>query len=289
MKTDRFAKIQWKAYSVAKLGNSPGENEDAFFPEIEQQSIPAQAAFACAVADGATQTSFSRIWAQLLVAAAVKNFLAEKASVLAEKASVLPEGLAKLTASAQTQWRAHISTLSLPWYAEEKVRQGAFATLLWLNLQPAPSARQTKISGLWQALAIGDSCLFQIRKKMLRAYFPPLAAADFKNNPLLLSSNPARNQGFWNNTRDLCSAGDWAVGDDFLLMTDALAAWFVRGQEKDGLTSPLAQLLAGLSTADRFTHWLQDLRASALIKNDDTTVIWIHIDSQETEMLKHHI
>jgi hypothetical protein len=260
-------KIQWKAYSVAKLGNSPEENEDAFFPEIEKQNIAAQSTFTCAVADGATQTSFSRIWARLLVAAVAQKYL--------------PERLAELTAAAQAQWRAHIAVRSLPWHAEEKVREGAFATLLWLSLQPVSGARLTKTVGTWQALAIGDSCLFQIRKKTLQTHFPPLSAADFKNNPLLLSSNPTRNMGFWSGAQDLCAAGDWAAGDDFFLMTDALAAWFVREQEKSSLVSLITELRAGLSTAERFASWLQELRAGTQIKNDDTTLVWIHIDEKQ--------
>ena len=259
--------IQWKAYSVTKLGNSPEENEDAFYPEIEQLNIAAQATFVCAVADGATQTSFSRTWARLLVAAVAQKFL--------------PKRLAEFTAAAQAQWRGHISARSLPWHAEEKVREGAFATLLWLSLQNAAGARPAKTVGTWQALAIGDSCLFQIRKKKLQTYFPPLAAADFKNNPLLLSSNPTRNIGFWSGVQDLCAAGDWAAGDDFFLMTDALAAWFVREQEKSTLDSLLIGLRAGLSTAERFASWVQELRACTQIKNDDTTLVWIHINEKQ--------
>ncbi len=259
-------KFLWKAYSLPKLGNSPQENEDAFFPEIEQQSIPAQAAFACAVADGATQTSFSRAWARLLVA---------------EAPNLTPERLSELTAAAQAQWRAQLAAQTLPWHAEEKVRQGAFATLLWLGLQPARGSRPAKMAGAWQALAIGDSCLFQIRKKTLLAHFPPLAAADFSNHPVLLSSNPLRNAGFWNNPQELCAAGDWAAGDDFWLMTDALAAWFVREQEQATLANLQTQLRAALHSADTFATWLHQLRAAAQIKNDDTTVIWIHIEDKQ--------
>jgi len=259
--------IHWKAYSQPKLGNRLEENEDAFFPEIEQESIRSQGAFVCAVADGATQTSFSRAWARLLVAAVAESYA--------------PERLPSLTAAAQTRLQAHIATLALPWHAEEKVRQGAFASLLWLNLQPASGMRASRATGVWQALAIGDSCLFHIRKKKLRAHYPPLSASGFNNHPVLLSSNHERNQGFWRSGSELCSAGDWAAGDDFLLMTDALAAWLVLANEKSTLTSHLTGLYANLISADRFSRWLQGLRAAGQIKNDDTTVIWIHIDDTQ--------
>ena len=260
-------KIQWKACSIPKLGNTPEENEDAFSPELEQQTLAGQEAFRCAISDGATQTSFSRTWAGLLVAAAVQDFL--------------PERLADLTAAAQTQWKAHLSTLTLPWHAEEKVRQGAFATLLWLGLQPAPGGHSPKTAGTWRTLAIGDSCLFHIRKKSLLTHFPPLSVADFKNDPLLLSSNPTRNASIWSGAQDFCASGDWAAGDDFLLMTDALAAWFLREQEKTSLASLQTQLRAALLTPLTFNRWLEELRASAAIKNDDTTIIWIHMGEKQ--------
>jgi len=257
-------KIQWKACSLPKLGNSPAENEDAFSPEIEQQSFTAQTPFACAVADGATQTSFSRLWARLLVAEAARNFQ--------------PERLPELIAAAQAKWLGYTASVELPWHAEEKVRQGAFATLLWMNIQP-PSARSTKNTGAWHALAIGDTCLFQIRKKTLRAQFPTLSTADFNNHPWLLSTNPGRNTGFWNSLDDLRTSGDWAAGDDFLLMTDALAAWFVHEQAKTPLSRLLPRLLSVLTSTAEFSFWLKRLREDADIKNDDTTIVWIHLEN----------
>ncbi len=267
MKTDRSSKIHWKAYSVPKLGNRPEENEDAIYPEIAQQSITSQAGFSCAIADGATQTSFSRIWARLLVTAAVKKYL--------------PERLSELTLTVRQQWIDHIATLNLPWHAEEKVQQGSFSTLLWLSLKQSTNTRAVKYSGTWQSLAIGDSCLFQIRKNTLRTHFPPLSASDFKNHPLLLSTIPIRNEVFWKNTQDFHINGDWCSGDDFFLMTDALAAWFLHALEKGNLPNLLSEMVTNLHSIDGYTHWIQVLRTGAQIKNDDTSIIWIHIDDSQ--------
>ena len=49
--------------------------------------------------------------------------------------------------------------MRLPWYAEQKLSQGAFATFLGLTLH-----RNRLSSSLsWDCTAIGDSCLFQVR------------------------------------------------------------------------------------------------------------------------------
>ncbi|MDO8971463.1 MAG: hypothetical protein Q7U74_12290, partial [Saprospiraceae bacterium] len=165
MNDEDLRPVTWKAYSMPHQGNSPEENEDAFSPEIQQQVFTMQAQLTCAVADGATQTSFSRAWARLLV---------QKA------ASMVPTyDLTELLSAAQADWKGMVSRINLPWHAEEKVRQGAFATLLWLGILDLqvpgyvstspflPSNRLGRSGGSWKAVAVGDTCLFQFRKNEL--------------------------------------------------------------------------------------------------------------------------
>lgn len=67
-------------------------------------------------------------------------------------------------------------------------------------------------------------------------------------------------------------------------MTDALAAWFVREQEKTPLAALHIRLRAALSSAETFAAWLHELRAAGQIKNDDTTVIWIYVDENRIKI-----
>ena len=72
----------------------------------------------------------------------------------------------------------------------------------------------------WQAMALGDACLFQVRGADLIACFPVTHAADFGTTPALLSTRHDYNR------RSLealgTCAGACAVGDLFVLATDAL-------------------------------------------------------------------
>ena len=74
--------------------------------------------------------------------------------------------------------------LELPWYAEMKREQGAFATLLGLAVLPPTADRP----GKWRAVAVGDSCLVRVRDGRHAASFPMRKAADFGNQPRLIGS-----------------------------------------------------------------------------------------------------
>ena len=60
-------RLRWMAFSQQKYGNRPAENEDALQPAPGAGVSSGPAGFACALADGATQTSFAGLWARLLV------------------------------------------------------------------------------------------------------------------------------------------------------------------------------------------------------------------------------
>ncbi|MBU6434960.1 MAG: DUF538 domain-containing protein, partial [Nitrospirae bacterium] len=152
-----------------KAGNSEVEYEDAFYPPhiIEAKTN----SFRFAIADGATETSFAKLWAQLLVKAVGKGRLDP----------VCPDRtLTKL----RSCWQRVVSRKSLPWYAEEKVRLGAFSSILGLSLSEDLTGRY------WNACAIGDCCLFHVRGNNLLRSFPLSHSSEFNNRPRLISSIP---------------------------------------------------------------------------------------------------
>ena len=147
------------------------EYEDAFCPEQPLISCKKDV-FRFAVGDGATETSFSGVWAKQIVRAICAGQF---------EGELLHQTLGRL----RERWHKIVSRKPMPWYAEEKLRMGAYAALVGLVLND-PSSRLE--DGEWTALAIGDSCVFQIRGKKLVASFPMERSESFNNSPELLCS-----------------------------------------------------------------------------------------------------
>ncbi len=249
-------RADWKAFSVPKLGNAVSENEDAF----HQAPPTALAPGVWALSDGATTTSFARLWAQTLVQLAVRTQPAAA-------------GLADLLLQAQAAWRQDVNGRPLPWHAAEKVQQGAFATLLWFSFsRPSPFRH-----GEWRVLSVGDSCLFHVRRHQLQTAVPLSSAAAFDNHPELLSSTPARNAFLWPRLEQHFTPGTWQAGDEFYLMTDALSAWCLAAHEKgaDPFRIIHEEVLRRPQAEAAFQEWVAGLRRLKALKNDDTTLIWI--------------
>lgn len=249
-----------QAFSLPKAGNSIEEYEDAFWPE--QQIDKSAKSFSFAVADGATETSFSGLWARMLVRAYCKGELAK-----AKMQKTLP--------SLQRKWLDLVSQNPLPWFAEEKLRSGAFSSLVGLTVY-CPMADKRRLPQ-WQAVAIGDSCLFQVRDDNLIRAFPLSYSEQFNSRPALLSSNPACNRDLQQNTTTI--NGNLYEGDTFYLMTDALAHWFLEAVE---LKQKPWEILRDFGTSEEvspFPDWIAKLRVHHKMRNDDVTLLRIEIES----------
>lgn len=248
------------AYWTAKFGMSADEYEDAFAYSLNSRHF--------AIADGATESSFADRWARSLV----QKYSKEPPSPSGGK-EPLPEWLDPL----QKEWHASIQWDALPWYAEEKARMGAFATMLGVSFSGSHRKhtggtmrflrrREDKVT--WRACAVGDSCLFQIRKEALVMAFPLTHSDQFQNTPILLGSNPDTNRSVWNAVQ--VAEGDCQNGDLFFALTDALAKWFLA--EIEAGRKPWTELLA-LDGSAAFETFVQGLRSTKSIRNDDTTML----------------
>jgi hypothetical protein len=230
----------------AKKGSADTEYEDAL------ARGPAGARLRrFAVADGASESSFAGLWARLLARAYARGALAPE---------TLIEGLRPL----QAWWQRRVGARPLPWYAAEKVRAGAFAALAGLTLA---------CDGRWSALAAGDCCVFQVRDDALMAAFPLADAAAFDRRPLLIGSNPERNGRLAEAVR--FTEGGWEPGDTFLLMSDAAAAYLLRGVVDRGRT--VSGVLAYGGSACAFRAWIDCLRATGAMRNDDVSVLKVQV------------
>jgi len=229
------------AWWAPKAGNAAQEYEDAYAVE--------EAALRYAVADGASETSFAKQWAEMLV----DRFVREPPA---------PANLREWVTPMQAAWAGANQPKATAWYAEEKARDGAFSSLLGLAID----------QGRWRAMAIGDSCMFIVRSgKVLRA-FPLERAEQFSNRPILLSSVARANQRVWDEVR--LDEGELAAKDTVLLMTDALAQWFLVEAEMG--RRPWAAL-AKASTQEAFSAFVEMLRSGGALRNDDTTLIRIEV------------
>lgn len=255
-----------RAFWLPKAGNSPEEYEDAFWPTEFEGLMPLPVRLA--VGDGATETSFSASWARLLVEDYGMGHLTDE--MLRERLPLLRD-----------RWKESVSRESLPWYAEEKLRAGAFSSLVGLTIWPGSEAES--VGGGWKAMAIGDSCLFQVRGDKLISAFPLDRTDQFDNRPILIPSGSVGDEGLRAAVRVM--EGDWEAGDIFYLMSDALACWFLRRWElPDG--DPLF-FMEQLREAPDFDGLVREQRADEredgqpMLRNDDVTLVRCRIEVSE--------
>lgn len=234
----------YRVLSLPKAGSSVRENEDAW----SCRQDPGSVGWRFALADGATESSFARLWATMLVRA-----YAQGTWRLDEEPQWQLENLRR-------RWLTVVSRRPLPWYAEEKVRLGAYATFLGLALSANPHGHR------WQAAAVGDTCLFHLRGASLLASFPCASVDELPLRPEAVSSRPGAG------TRFLRAEGDCRSGDRFLLVTDALAHLCLERAAQGG--RPFTTLVRLTSAGPRaFADWVGTMRRRGELRNDDVTLI----------------
>jgi hypothetical protein len=241
--------FHWQSFGAPKRGNSASEYEDAC------AANPKAGRFA--IADGASESSFAALWARLLV---------ERFTHLPPKRSARTDWLTPL----QQRWSSEVDKLELPWYAEAKRELGASATFLGLVLKRSVDRR----SGIWLARAVGDCCIFQIHNERLVKAFPLTCSSEFCDRPNLLNSKPERNQSHQQALKEIRSR--WCVGDRFLMMTDAIAQWFLSRHEQAGKPwQEIARMLPDGMPDKAFDSWIEKLRTQSDLRNDDVTLVAI--------------
>ncbi len=234
-------------FHTPKNGSSETEYEDAYSPDAcFHRSIDG---FRCAVADGASESAFSREWAQLLV----RNFSRRQLRLR----------------YLQDIWEKLVNLRELPWYLEAKVKKGAHAAFVGLSIRDGGHHS-------WRALTIGDSCLFHVRDNQLLLAAPIDKSDEFNNSPYLLSTKcPAPISANAPHLKVL--DGTWESKDAFYLATDALAQWLLSEEEAG---RPQWTMLAQLGTKAEdqpFDSLVRSLREEKKLHNDDTTLLRVEV------------
>ena len=241
--------ISCKTLWLQKDGNAAEDYEDAAYPTafVEEDAD----SFRCAIADGATESSFSGLWSNILV-----------------QGLVYGSDLLHL----RKEFVARLGTKQLPWYAEEKLQAGAFAAVVLLSLKTDDDGVQR-----WESEAIGDSCIMHVRENQLMTSFPLDKPESFNNSPVLLSTTGESTE---QSEALLHHSGEWQAGDSFWLMTDAIACWTLkRLRDYDDAF----EMLDRIEDLDAFKEFVASQRAiideegRSTLKNDDVTVIRVLI------------
>jgi len=242
------------AYCVCWLprrGSTAQEYEDAFAGNAATGRY--------AVADGASESAFAGLWARLLVDEFVHS------------APLDADRWKACLGTLQERCRAKIAERPLPWYAEAKLAQGAFATLLGVAVTAAAGDEPH-----WQALAVGDTCLFHTRGGDVLRAFPLEHSSQFNSGPKLVGSRTAPPEICDQKTR--WTQGTGRTHDRLWLMTDALAQWcLAQGEAGRNPWNELESVLAQLKPQQQFAAWIEELRATRQLHNDDVTLLAVRM------------
>jgi hypothetical protein len=157
--------------------------------------------------------------------------------------------------------------LKLSWFAEEKALVGSFAAFAGMKLSHVDGGWR------WAAIAVGDTCLFHLRKQSVVTALPLNDPAGFGSAPVLLpSNNPDRAL-----VRSSIVAGKGAAvaGDELMLMSDAISAWFLNRAGVEGAW-PLEFFKAlQQGDEDRISATIESERSQGRLKDDDVSILHI--------------
>ena len=220
------------------------------------------AALRFAVADGATEAYGARRWARYLVTAWVSD------GARGADEAVYGEGVGALA----RRFQARQPRDRAPWYVEAKAQQGSFAALLGLTIAPATP------HWTWEATAIGDCCLIHLRSEGTRMAFPIADPKDFGSHPVEIGTMHFSREALAPIVRR--EAGALCPGDVLLLMTDAIAQWYLEHCAPDGALATEFDhavvsgitIVAGLVNRER---------AAGRLRNDDVAILKIGVNSHE--------
>jgi hypothetical protein len=251
-----------ESFWLSKGGNHDSEYEDAFFPPLTSGWQEDGKQFRFAVADGASSGILSGQWARVLTEVACDLDVPIDNPLV-----ILKTGIAR--------WNGWLDNYlqnrkehdkPIKWYEEPGLKAGAFSTLLVLEIND-------KQTNEWRAVAIGDSCLFQVRGGQLVIPFPVEQSNAFNNNPALMCSVLDHNDNLRNEITQ--SKGEWQIEDEFFLMTDAIAQWFLTQYEMGQQPWSAFQDSSTADDSQSFKNWIDSLREQKTMRNDDVTLVRI--------------
>jgi serine/threonine protein phosphatase PrpC len=244
--------FEHRTYWLPKDVQDPNAYEDASHVD------PARGV--AAICDGVASTLFSGKWASILAQA-----------VVAERPSVSDrEQLEAWLKKYREVWSASVDESSLAWHQKPKMLEGAASTLLWIEFSSEGAAGKVAKPLRLRCYAIGDCCLFHIRKGQVLQSFPMQESAAFEANPQVIRSVFKREDAVaFQAMETQCKPGDLV-----LLCTDAVAAWTMK-QLEDGADVDWAAYWQ--MSGEDWQRWILGLRQNGLIRYDDSTAVLLRM------------
>jgi hypothetical protein len=169
------------------------------------------------------------------------------------------DGTVTLGERFQARWAGEPS----PWYLAEKARSGAFAAFLGVRLTPSK----------WQAIAVGDCCLFHEQDHAMKCSFPISDPAAFSNSPILVPSRPQKYESILPHV--VVKEGPWSPGASLTLMSDAVAAWYLRERLARSRKATLLSRFIAENDVELVNDMISDERSSRSMRNDDVAIVRI--------------
>ncbi len=251
--TGRSLAVQYNVFFEQKEGNRFDQYEDAFALDgVPVVRIPKDAdrdailersgigtlrdlprIWRVAVADGATGSSFSQLWARHLV----ESFISSDVPVRQDF-----EAIREFTAQAADSWNTRVIHEILSGYKPGSMRHLRVKNGLLNTTQAATLLLMEfdTVEHTWRTAALGDTMVFQfklhggeflIRHLNENRPFRQMTGDTFGNNPILVTSSRSEQDTYiWKplDRDDAYAEGSFEPEEDvFLLMTDAIAAYFL--------------------------------------------------------------
>ena len=239
--------LQTRQLLLPKIGHDTSECEDVIALDTQTCRF--------AVADGATEAFDARNWAERLA----RHWVERQSTLTSEefRSWVATEGR-----ELHESW----NSLSLSWYSEEKARNGSFAAFVGVEIDLETG------SPSWKAIALGDACLLHCRRGALLKGLPLSESESFNNGPVLLASDSSLHESIMQAV--VTDAGVCENGDVLLLMSDAIAAWYLQRLEKNDLDP---DEILRTKCDDELSQFLDAERLAGRIRNDDVAILRIEI------------
>ena len=255
---------------TSKAGTSALDYEDASAvePAADTDGQFTGKHLSAAVADGASEAMLAQQWATTLV----QSFVA------APPATGMLDVLTGAVAGWENQlerYRAEREHAEKPieWWEEPGIERGSYATVVGARFTDSSKSRGQR--GRFDAWALGDACLFQVRDDEVIVAFPIDDPATFGASPALVPSRPPDMSMVEKHLVHL--SGDWRAGDLLLMCTDALALWFLQQAADGGKPWHVLRDLGTDGGPGNFHTWVDERRASGELRNDDTTLLRLDI------------
>lgn len=219
-----------------------------------------------AISDGATISSFSKNWSDLLI----KNFLNEQFKDI-ETLKICIDNIINLQNNYIKNYKND------KWWLQDYFITSA-ATFIGFEIYLDKNEDEKYIKK-WKAFGIGDSCLILFRNNQLKISFPIAKSEDFGNTPILITNKQEINDniGIWAKAKKII--GDVKKGDIFVLTTDGFAKWILKSVDK--YNSFILNQIPGF-IEKKFNHstilkWVRKMQNKGIMEDDDITFIIIQV------------